>query len=159
MPYIKGERRTAIIEWLNCVDDHVEGDVQTPMTALFEAMPKDCGELNFALTMTCIAHNRVSFGSLDRKLNTIGKAYLLGQPLRYQRINDLIGACHGAAMELERRRPGAKKFEAISLIAVARSLYSELGVGYEETKIAENGDIDYGESADAEMIRNKGNSK
>lgn len=153
MPYIKRERREVIDGWLRLVQDHVEGDVAMTMEKLFPDMPKDCGELNYALTMIVVGHDRIQYGQLDRMLKAVGTAYLMGQPLRYQRINDVIGAYHGAEMELQRRRPGAKKFEAISLIACARSLYSTIGVAYEIQKIAENGDIDFGEAADAAAIR------
>lgn len=149
MPYITGDRREAIDTWLKDMQGKVNGGRFIPDEL---DGPQDCGELNYALTMVCIGHNRLQYGALDEMLRAIGLSFLHDKPLRYQRINDLVGACHGAAMELERRRPGAKKFEAITLIYLARSLYAEIGVGYELRKIAENGDIDFGESADAAAL-------
>lgn len=155
MPYITGDRREAVDSFLKLVHAHVDGDTATTICTLAQSAPEDCGELNYALTLTAIGNNRLQFGQLDARLRAIGTAYLMAKPLRYQRINDLIGAAHGAAMELDRRRPGAKKFEVVTLIYMARTLYAEMGVAYELKKIAENGDIDFGESADAAMVRAK----
>lgn len=62
--------------------------------------PNDAGELNYLFTM-------------------IAKRYLRKHGLRYQRINDLMGALEGAKLELYRR----------------------VAAPYEDTKIEENGDV------------------
>lgn len=66
------------------------------------ASPDTAGELNYKITMLLIQ-------------------YCDQHGLSYQRINDCIGACHGAAQEFYRR----------------------VAAPYENEKIAENGDIDY----------------
>lgn len=155
MPYITANRRHAVNNWLTLVCNHVAGETEITICKIADAdtMPGDCGELNYALTMTCINHKRTQFGALDAQLRAIITAYLMAETLRYQRLNDVVGALHCAALELERRRPGAKKFEAVSLIYAARTIYAEMGVAYETKKIAENGDIDFGEAADAAALR------
>ena len=154
MPYIKNDRRLVIRNWLTGAWASAEGASDLPALRA-DAAPQDCGELNFALTMTVIEHNQMKYGGLDARLEFIVRDYLFRGPMRYQRINDVIGALHCATMELDRRRPGAKKFEAITLNYLARSIYTRVAVAYELTKIAENGDIDYGESADATAIRDQ----
>lgn len=62
--------------------------------------PANAGELNFVLTVTCLAYFSRNGG-------------------RYQQINDVLGALEGAKMEFYRR----------------------LAAPYEDTKIAENGDV------------------
>jgi hypothetical protein len=64
------------------------------------AVPEDAGELNYAFTF-------------------IIKKYLEHHPLKYQTLNDIVGALEGAKLELYRR-----------LIAP-----------YEDEKIKENGDV------------------
>jgi hypothetical protein len=154
MPYITANRRHAVNDWLTLVSNHVAGVTEVTICALADAatMPGDCGELNYALTMTCIGHKRNQFGTLDAQIRAIVTAYLMAETLRYQRLNDVVGALHCAALELERRRPGAKKFEVISMIYAARTIYAEMGIAYETKKIAENGDIDFGEAADAAAL-------
>jgi hypothetical protein len=105
--------------------------------------PQDCGELNYALTMTCIRYDRVKFGALDDYTRAICLWYAQAAPVRYQRINDIIGACECAALELERRVPNVRKFEAVTLRYLSRYVYGHIAVAYEIQKIAENGDIDY----------------
>ena len=66
------------------------------------ASPDTAGELNYEITKLLIA-------------------YCHEHGLSYQRINDCIGACYGAAQEFYRR----------------------VAAPYENEKIAENGDLDY----------------
>lgn len=145
MPYIKQDRRA-------CVDRYV---VAVGERGAYQASdsPKDCGELNYALTMACLWHKKIKFGELDSLMKNIVRNYLADEPLRYQRINDAIGAITCAAFELERRTP---RFSGIhsaihliaTLVAECRDAYYEIGVPYETKKIAENGDIaEYGSPA------------
>lgn len=62
----------------------------------------NAGELNYAITMLLI-------GYCDRN------------GLNYQKINDCMGACQGAALEFYRR----------------------VAAPYERTKVVENGDLEY----------------
>ncbi len=64
------------------------------------AVPEDAGELNYAFTF-------------------IIKSYLEGKELRYQLINDVVGALEGAKTEFQRR----------------------VVTPYEDIKIKENGDV------------------
>ena len=146
MPYITAERRHAINNWLQVITARVEaGSNASPNLADSpDTGPQDCGELNYALTINCIRYDRLKYNALDAYTKAICEWYAQAKPLRYQRINDIVGACECAAMELERRRPGAKKFEAMTLHYLSRYVYGHIAVAYEIQKIAENGDIDYG---------------
>lgn len=139
MPYIKADRRLAVDNYLASID-------ATPGSIALkkDAAPQDCGELNYAMTMTCLRHTSLKFAGLDYALRKIAFDYLHGAPLRYQRINDVAGAFSCAYLELIDRTP-ARKFEAITLLHAMRIPYKEIAVDYEKTKITENGDIaEYG---------------
>lgn len=58
-------------------------------------------------------------GELNYTLTMVCRAYFLKQGGRYQQINDVLGALEGAKLEFYRR----------------------LAAPYEDTKIAENGDV------------------
>jgi hypothetical protein len=58
-------------------------------------------------------------GGLNYAITQQIKRYIDGQPLNYQRINDVIGALEGAKLEFYRR----------------------IAAPYEDTKIQENGDV------------------
>ena len=139
MPYIKQDRRTAVDRYVS--DLCGRGAIQSA------DMPQDCGELNYALTMACLWHKKIKFGELDLLLYNIVRNYLSDKELKYQRINDVIGATICAAYELERRLPNPNAVAALvpTLINAGRVAYFEIGVSYELKKIAENGDIaEYG---------------
>ena len=68
--------------------------------ALTDDFMMNAGELNYTLTMIC-------------------KFYIDKHGLKYQHINDVLGALEGAKLEFYRR----------------------VAVPYENTKIAENGDV------------------
>ena len=97
MPYISQEARDKFIrqecggmQTINDIDEIIE----------LAKKIENCGELNYVITV-------------------IAQAYIKQKVLRYQNINDVIGALEGAKMELYRR--------------VASS--------YEDEKIKENGDV------------------
>jgi hypothetical protein len=144
LPYIKSDRRHAVNNWLQLAWAHADNTSAIALAPDSPSGPQDCGELNYALTMTCIAHDTIKFGALDDRLKRIAEWYATSQPIRYQRINDIVGACECAAMELERRRPGAKKMAALTLHYLSRHVYAHIAIAYEIQKIAENGDINYG---------------
>lgn len=58
-------------------------------------------------------------GDLNYVFTEVAQDYLLRKGLKYQHINDVIGALEGAKLELYRR----------------------VAAGYEDNKIAENGDV------------------
>ncbi len=92
MPYIKQEDR----------EKFVDGDLGSKVS-LMQLIGERCnnaGELNYAFTV-------------------IAQTYLKEKGLRYQNINDIVGALEGAKMEMYRR----------------------IAAPYEDTKIAENGDV------------------
>jgi len=64
------------------------------------ALPENAGELNYAFTF-------------------IIREYLKSQPLKYQTLNDIVGALEGAKVEFQRR----------------------VVAPYEDLKIKENGDV------------------
>lgn len=133
MPYITKARRADVRSYL-------VHPVRNSILA-----PQDAGELNFALTIVCL--RPLDRTGLREILEGIVKNYLLAKPLRYQRINDVVGACECASLELDRRLPQTKKFAKLALRQVASAAYDEIGVPYERTKIEENGDIaEYGEA-------------
>ena len=118
MPYITRERRLAI---------------DTPGT-----VPQDAGELNYMLTKAML-RERATHVELRVELRLIAEIYIKAAPLRYARINDVLGAFFGAALEYERRTgdvDGAK-----SMLRIAKDFYTDIGVPYEKTKIMENGDL------------------
>ena len=136
MPYIKKDRRDAVDYY---VDKVVRGENSPAGYA-----PQDCGELNYAFTMTCLQFSFLSHAEMNSVATTIAREYLMdpANPLRYQRINDVAGALECAALEIERR---GKKWLARNFATLLRnvftSLYIEIGVPYEIAKIEENGDI------------------
>lgn len=74
------------------------------------------GKENLAEAVGEICNNA---GDLNYAFTVISQTYLREKGLRYQHINDIIGALEGAKIELYRR----------------------VAVDYEDKKIAENGDV------------------
>lgn len=137
MPYIKQDRREAVERYLAGIDRTDEA--YAPGDA-----PQDCGELNYAITMTALRHQSLSFRGMDSTFQKIGWDYLHAAPLRYQRINDVAGAFACAYAEMSRRCPN-RKYELITLMHAFRPLYVTIAADYEQIKIRENGDIaEYG---------------
>lgn len=66
-----------------------------------------------------VAGNCENAGELNYIFTLIAHDYLSRKGLRYQHINDIVGALEGAKLELYRR----------------------VAVDYEDTKIEENGDV------------------
>jgi hypothetical protein len=125
MPYIKTERRTAILE----------GDTM-----------KNAGELNFAITSALIDSTSLTdaadrYAQMAMDAQRIAERYLHAEPLTYQRINDAVGALFCAAGEYRRRVGDA--FVAIVLGNVAALIYNRTAVPYEIAKIEENGDLPF----------------
>lgn len=120
MPYIEQHRRAAI---------DAGG---TPIV---------CGELNYALCMLAIKH------SPEFMYYDLVRQYLHEQDvrsetgLRYQHINDAMGAMDGACRELHRRRPGVYTIQITALQNAARDIYSTVAAPYEDGKIAQTGDL------------------
>lgn len=103
--------------------------------------PKNAGELNYCLTMT-ILRSRDPV-SLPSKIETKCREYLADAELRYQRINDVLGALSGAWREYRRRAktsPVVKAEVRDMLEAIADKLYRDIAGPYEDKAIAKNGD-------------------
>lgn len=96
MPYIKQEDRGRIITTSLDPQSHQR------KIGIRADNVENCGELNFAITVLI-------------------QTYIKNKGLRYQNINDVIGALEGAKMEL----------------------YRMVAVDYENEKISENGDVNF----------------
>lgn len=94
MPYIKVEDRNRIIT------TSLDPQSYQRKIGIRADNVENCGELNYAITI-------------------LVQTYLKNKGLRYQNINDAIGALEGAKMELYRR----------------------FAADYENQKIKENGDV------------------
>lgn len=128
MPYIPQERRAALNDWLS-----------TPKAQRAkDAGPLNAGELNFCLTALLITG-----ATMPEDFEAVMLAYLHSEPIRYQRINDVIGAAECAVLEADARAPGSYKFGMLMLVQVARVLYAKIARPYEDAKRIENGDIRY----------------
>jgi hypothetical protein len=128
---------------------YIENNVRAAIDA-GRMKPRNCGELNYALTMAIINSAKVhgitadkATPSLPDTLRAILVAYLEAEPLRYQRVNDMIGAAECAVLEFDRRAAHSYRYQKTVLLMVARSLYRDYGAPYEDLKISENGDIPY----------------
>lgn len=130
MPYIAPEDRVRINRYLSGPHYHKNDK------------PQNCGELNYAITLTAISPDLTPQGKFAA-LRKIAMDYLAREPLRYQRINDVHGAFHCAVLELERRAPG--RFSAMQswIDHLSFQIYEEIAAPYEDTKIKQNGDIAY----------------
>lgn len=122
MPYIVQERR-AIID--------------------AGAVPDNCGELNYAITMTCLRHGHGGMIPLRDKIMFLISAFIATPGFNYQRINDVLGACDGAARELDRRcRRGSAETQLL-IRECAKRFYDAAAAPYEDGKIQANGDLPY----------------
>jgi len=132
MQYISRARRADVDTWRK---SGFPGQVGPTILA-----PENCGELNYALTMTVIEHPGAGFGDI---VETIMRAYLAQKELRYQRINDLAGAVECSVSELDDRCPRQFGFAKVMMKTIFRKLYKEIARPYEDSKIKENGDLPY----------------
>lgn len=125
MPYIEPSRRTVIDQ----------AEYPSPLNA---------GELNYLITTTVL---RSSCCEQCRKLELIGhcESYISHHGLRYQFINDVMGALDGASREFVRRAPPGPRADAVVklLKSVADYVYDVIAAPYEDSKIKSNGDISY----------------
>jgi len=138
MPYIKPENREPVIRGEHC--------------------PKDAGELNFMVTfmlLRAIEGKYINYKMLVEDLLQLAKEYAADQELKYQRINDVIGAFTGAWMEFVRRKTNrtydysmfdvdtAELYDCCGeAVGEALDTFYKVIVGpYEDTKIKENGDV------------------
>ena len=124
MPYITEDRRRSI-------DSGV--------------VPQNCGELNYLITMMLIqAKNKKNLALIKADLHTALNIYTGQFPsLRYQHVNDVLGALDGAGREFARREHyNAAQFQAV-LRAVGAEFYQTVAAPYEDVKRNENGDIAY----------------
>jgi hypothetical protein len=103
------------------------------------AAPDNCGELNFALTMTVLELDDMR--GAEAVMEAICLQYIQRKGLKYQHINDVVGAVFGAKLEYV-RRTGSRKFDSL-FDDVAKSFYRGIAAPYEDTKIASNGDLPY----------------
>jgi hypothetical protein len=129
MPYITQERRTAL--------DTATHEVAT-----------NAGELNYLFTVRALdarTNSRsISIGgstieSLAHDLRTEIDDYIESMGLRYQYVNDVIGALTGAKLEMQRRL-GIHTFDDL-FDGVRNKFYNEVAAPYENLKIEENGDV------------------
>src|SRR5262245_54907465 len=121
MPYIEQERREKV----------ASGDI-----------PRNAGELNYLLTITALRKSKtpdVIFGELRK----ICRDYIAHHGLRYQYINDVMGALSGAYCEMHRRGRAKLAHRTKLFGMVANEFYTNVAAGYENTKIIANGDFPY----------------
>jgi hypothetical protein len=116
MPYIKRERRAAL-----------------PSSLSPEALAKECqcaGEINYCIIRYMHAKSdHLIYAFLEASWNL---------QRNYQRANDLCGALLLAGCELTRRRP-ERRFDIDKILRWFTTYH--LGP-YEDSKIAENGDVE-----------------
>lgn len=101
--------------------------------------PQNCGELNFALTMTVLELDDMP--GMEAVMMALCLRYIREKGLKYQHINDVMGAVFGAKIEYV-RRTDRHKFDSL-FDDVARRFYHDVAAPYEDTKIASNGDLPY----------------
>ncbi len=105
------------------------------------AIPKNAGELNYLFTTSALS-TRHTIQGLHVRLRWIIDEYLNDNELRYQRINDVLGALTGAKLEYARRRV-ASYTDPVCVVfdRVAQRFYEDVAASYEDQKIKENGDV------------------
>lgn len=137
MPYIKNDRESL-----------VRG----------ERCPKEPGELNFLVTvmlLDVLKEQQPDLKRFEERLLSLAMAYAVDEPLKYQRINDIVGAFTGAWMEFIRRKTDgtydtrafsmdtAELYDAAgnSIGLALEAFYKNVAGPYENKKIKENGDV------------------
>lgn len=103
-------------------------------------VPTNAGELNYCFTMMVLESDDMR--GLHKDIADLGIKYIEAKGMKYQHANDVMGAITGAKLEYV-RRTGRHKFDSLFDDA-AKVFYATSGIGpYEDTKIKENGDLDY----------------
>lgn len=108
--------------------------------ALKRGVPaENCGELNYLFSMLVLESDDMR--GLDNEMQALCRQYIAHHGLKYQHINDVMGALKGARVEMV-RRTGIHKFNTL-FDDVAKCFYDDVAAPYEDVKIAENGDLPY----------------
>lgn len=122
------------------------------------AKPAVPGELNYSLSMSAAALFRgvPNLEEFEVEVNRKVDQYLTDNGISYTNYNNIIGCLSCCGWELQRRFKGTKLWlEAYAVADVLRGvavdLYHERAIPYEDTKIAENGDVFPAELFEGEM--------
>jgi hypothetical protein len=128
MPYIKQERRNALVEG---------------------AKPETAGELNYAITMVCdayIAKTGVSYTKLNEVVGVLTRAVLAVQQVSvpvhmdYDRTEFGRGVNRLAWDYKQNKKASAD--EVVGVLECAKlEIYRRIAAPYEDKKIVENGDV------------------
>lgn len=103
--------------------------------------PKNAGELNYRFTTQILAGERALWVP---RLTSISERYLETNGLKYQTINDVLGALDGARREYDRRSSYPNDYHLRQCVkTVADRFYDLHAAPYEDKKIKENGDLPY----------------
>ena len=109
-----------------------------------ELRPATPGELNYEITkgIVKVLAGMESARFKQRTLELCRKYVTDAGTLRYQVINDVVGAIDGAKMEFICRTDQPFNSDVITALNQARDeFYAEVAVPYETKKCAENGDV------------------
>lgn len=128
MPYIKTDDRVRLQHAGSTIDN--------------------AGELNYTLTVTILQNEDPAL--LVTELRGICDEYMQHHGLRYQFINDVMGACVSAKLEFQ-RRTNSTKYDGV-FDHLAYDFYHEVAAPYEDTKIVENGDVFPGSTRRIELV-------
>ena len=105
------------------------------------------GELNYAMTMQAIFYlmGQIDMGEFRGKVEELCAGFMECNGVSYTNYNNMIGALTCCGWELVRRANDERAVAADNcqkvLVEVGYRIYYELVVPYEDTKIAENGDV------------------
>lgn len=126
MPYIEKSRRPNMLRYLSNMQHAPTVD-----------RPANCGELNFVIC-ELVRHRTHPQLLILRACEDYIRANM-----RYQRINDAIGAVTCAGLECARRgwQVGPPRFTGFEQRLIIDRLYATIAAPYEDLKIKENGDI------------------
>lgn len=107
--------------------------------------PSNAGELNYCFTR---AIRDLEEDEARAALKTIIAEYLQDMGLRYQYINDIIGALEGCILEHYRQMCKKGQISKMSFPAIIDLIdtemtyfYDHIAAPYEDVKIEENGDV------------------
>lgn len=99
--------------------------------------PRNAGELNYLLT-TLIIDERLTHETIQEAVDRFLWAQ---ETVNYQAYNDVMGAVIGAGQEAHRRGVGNGWGIHHTLVGWLEDWYDAVVGPYEDTKIAENGDV------------------
>lgn len=105
------------------------------------------GELNYAMTITSVLLMRGDISLVEYRalIEELVDTYMDRNGVSYTNYNNVIGALYCCGAELLRRVNKTYNLEATVcrdiMAAVADALYADRCAPYEDTKIAENGDV------------------